>query len=104
MPNLRPIALIGLVSAAAAIAPTAFKFEGTPRLVRPKVHSVIVRRDTIWFCARAYPNDHATAFAFVRRSRKWLDGRRSARCERDAKTLEFNDTLFRAGRGVAIRV
>ena len=103
MPNLRPIALIGLVSAAAAIAPTAFKFEGTPRLDRPKVHSVIVRRDTIWFCARAYPNDHATAFAFVRRSRKWLDGRRSARCEREAKK-PFRDTLYRGGRGVLIHV
>src|SRR5689334_7779025 len=101
MPNLRSLTLIGLASAAAAIAsPT---FAQAPRIDRPNVYAVVVRRDTIWFCARAYPNDHHTAFGFVRASRSWLDGRRSARCEPAPKMPDYDDTLFRAGRGVVIR-
>src|SRR3954468_5133741 len=100
MPNLRPLTLIGLASAAAAIASPA----QAPRLDRPDVYAVVMRRDTIWFCARAYPNDHHTAFGFIRSSRTWLDGRRSSRCEHEPKKPELDDSVFRAGKGVVIRV
>src|SRR4051812_34745814 len=104
MPNLRPVALIGLASAAAAIASLAFRFEGTPRLDRPKVYATIVRSDTVWFCTHAYPNAHRMAYGFARKTRTWTSSRRSARCDREPKKPEFGDTLVRAGRGVEIRV
>src|SRR5438105_940682 len=103
MPNLRPVALIGLVSAAAAIASLPFRFEGTPRLDRPKVYATIVRSDTVWFSAHAYPNAHRVAYGFARKTRAWTSGRRSARCDRQANKPELGDTVFRAGRGVVIR-
>ena len=72
MPNPRTFALIGLASAVAAIAPhRAFKFEGTPRLDRPDVYGIAVRRDTIWFCAIAPRDTQHVAYGFARASRTW---------------------------------
>jgi hypothetical protein len=102
MPNPRTCALIGLASAAAAIAARPITFEGTPRLDRPDVYSIIVRADTVWFCARAYPAQHRSDYAFVRRSSKWLAGRRSARCDRESP-IDQDDSVHRVGRGIVIR-
>jgi hypothetical protein len=72
MPNPRTFALIGLASAVAAIAPhRAFKFEGPPRLDRPDVYGIAVRRDTIWFCAIAPRDTQHVTYGFARASRTW---------------------------------
>jgi hypothetical protein len=92
MPNPRPLALIGLASAVAAIAPTAatpFKFEGTPTLARPSVYAIAIRPETVWFCATAARDSHFVAYAFARRTRDWrtVDGAR--RCGAARRTFRY---------------
>lgn len=102
MPNLSPVALIGLASAVAAIAPLHAQPPAGPNL--PSVHSIVLRRDTIWFCARVDTTQRRTAFAFVRSSREWLNGPVATLCATEREKPSFDDSLVVVGRGVSLRV
>jgi hypothetical protein len=93
MPNLRPLAVIGLASAVAAIAPGAFKFEGIPRLARPAVYSILVRPETVWFCAVSPIDSQRVKYGYVRSTREWKAGSDMRGCPEPPKPRIYFDSI-----------
>lgn len=105
MPNPRLLpALIGLASAAAAIAPLRFTPQEPAGPNLPEVYSILMRRDTVWFCAHVDTTERRMVFAFVRQSRKWLSSPNTTACRRERDKPEFEDSIVVVGRGVSMHV
>src|SRR5690348_6486303 len=102
MPNPRTVALIGLASAAAAIAPT--RYGPQPELARPTVYAITVAAETVWFCSRYSERALPINYAFVRGSREWVQSRLAAPCTNRPSLGDDEDTIPIGGHLVAFRV
>lgn len=101
MPNPRPLALIGLASVVAAIASPS---EAVRPLQHPVVQSIVVRPETVWFCA-LQPDSQRLAYAFSRSTRTWGIDAAARVCGSTRPRLHWFDSVpMRVRAGVRIEV
>ena len=100
----RTAALIAIASAVVATTSIPFKFEGNRRLQRPQVDAIVVRPDTVWFCALKPRDSSAVSYAFVRASREWRTVDGAQVCPNAARLFWYDSTPVSLAPGVRVQI